>query len=92
MPIDKVTGRTHSKHILALAIEDDGTRLQSLAADELGQCDGDRIGRSRDNWLRLSWVVVAMLMSALLLLRLLLRLHHSLLLLKRLPLEVLCAP
>lgn len=91
---------TYSEHILALAVEDACARLELLAAEELGEGQGDRVGGPRHDRLGLTLLVLVLVLVrmgvlvlvvvafvALLLCLLLLCLHP----LGGLPLEVFCA-
>lgn len=51
--VQKHRSRT-SEHVLALAVQNASTKLEVLAAQEVGEGDGDRIGRSRGDGLRLA--------------------------------------
>ena len=84
------------EHVLSLAIQDDGPRLERLASEELGEGQRDRIRRAWDDRLRLSLLslllVLVLVLLPLLPLLLLLLLHlllHPRLLLDGFPLQLL---
>lgn len=60
----------YPEHVLALAVQDDGARLEVLAAEELGESQRDRVGRPRHDRLGLArgllvlgWVRVLVTMA-----------------------------
>jgi hypothetical protein len=53
-------GEAYSEHVLALAIENAGARLEVLAAQELGEGQRDRVGRSGHDGLGLTRAVLVL--------------------------------